>query len=369
LDGRIVLFGEEPHEPYRRPPLSKDVLRGTTPEEKTRLRPSDSWAQKNIELRVGTSVAAVDVHRRSVSLDDGTALGYHRLLLATGGRARPLPQAAGLRGVHTLRTLANVPALRDALTPGSTVLVIGAGLIGAEVAASARAMDCAVTMLEAAPVPLSPLLPAKIAQVYAALHRGHGVDLHTGVDLEQLEQAGERIAATNADARRWIADAVVVAVGMRPRTELAEQAGPGVGDGIIVDEFFETTAQDVFAAGDVANLPNLTLGGRHRVEHWQSAQDQGAAAAKSMLGAREPFTQVPWCWSDQYGVNLQVCGWPDASDDLTVRGDLSALDFTAVFHREGRLVGAVGVNRGADVRGLRKLILEDPMTPPCDLGI
>ncbi|MGH3951061.1 MAG: oxidoreductase C-terminal domain-containing protein, partial [Pseudonocardiaceae bacterium] len=158
----------------------------------------------------------------------------------------------------------------------------------------------------------------------------------------------------------WLADTVVVAIGMAPRTELAEQAGIAVDNGIVVDEFFHTSAPGVYAGGDVANQPNLVLGGRHRVEHWQSAQEQGAAVAKSMLGDRTPFARVPWCWSEQYGVNLQVTGWPAAGDDLTVRGDVTALDFTAIFHREGRLVGAVGVNRAAEVRALRRLVTEAP---------
>jgi 3-phenylpropionate/trans-cinnamate dioxygenase ferredoxin reductase component len=368
FDGRVVLIGDEPDAPYRRPPLSKDVLRGTTPWDKIRLRPSGAWEDSGIELRSGTSVVGLDTDRSSISLDDGTEFGYDKLLLATGGRPRTLPQADGLAGVHTLRTLGDVPALQQELAPGRSVLVIGAGLIGAEVAATARGMDCAVSVLEAEPLPLARLLPPAIGQVYAGLHREHGVDLHTGIDLQRLERNGQRFVATDADGRQWTADSVVVAVGMRPRTELAEQAGLTVCDGIAVDEYFTTSAPNVYAAGDVASQPNLTLGGRHRVEHWQNAQEHGAAAAKSMLGDRTPFARVPWCWSEQYGVNLQVCGWPAAGDDITVRGELYDLDFTAIFHRDGRLVGGVGVNRGREIRALRRLISDAPHVEPAVLA-
>lgn len=358
--GRVVLIGDEPEEPYRRPPLSKDVLRGTMPHERTRLRPSTTWQEQDIELRTGTWVTEVDVATRTLKFDDGPDLGFDRLLLATGGRPRALPETEGLEGVYTLRTLSDVPRLHQALAPGTRVLVIGAGLIGAEVAASARAMDCAVTMVEAESAPLSRLLPLAVSAVYAGLHRSHGVDLHTDVTLKSVHQDARGVVATDFDGRTYEADAAVVAIGMRPNTELAEQAGIAVDNGIVVDEYFATSVPGVYAAGDVANQPNLVLGGRHRVEHWQNAQEQGAAAAKSMLGDRTPFERVPWCWSDQYGVALQVTGWPAAGDDLTLRGDLDALDFTAIFHRKGRLVGAVGVNRAAEIRALRKLIAEAP---------
>jgi len=363
FDGRVLLIGDEPHEPYRRPPLSKDLLSGSTPAERIRLRPPETWEKQEIELRTSSRVASVDTDAKSLSLADGEQLRYDQLLLATGGRPRMLPQAVcatGLDGVHTLRTMSDIPALQSALTPGSSVLVIGAGLIGAEVAATARGLGCPVMMLEAAEQPLSRLLPPQISQVYAGLHREHGVDLHTGVQIASLERIDLGLLATDAEGRKWLADAVVVAVGMTPCTELAEAAGLEVDNGIVVDEYFRTSAPEVFAAGDVANQPNLLLGGRHRVEHWTSAQEQGTAVARSMLGEREPYDKVPWCWSDQYGVNLQVTGWPSASDDVTVRGSLDALDFTAIFHRAGRLVGAVGVNRPKEVRTLRKLIAEDP---------
>ncbi|WP_034270347.1 NAD(P)/FAD-dependent oxidoreductase [Haloechinothrix halophila] len=363
-EGRIVLIGEEPDEPYRKPPLSKDVLRGTMPFERTRLRAPQTWEQQDVELRTGERVVDVDVLARKLELDGGERLDYELLLFATGGSPRPLPVADGMAGVHMLRSASDVPALRDRLAEGSRVLVIGAGLIGAEVAATARSRGCAVTMLEAEPTPLSRLLPPRVAGVYADLHRSHGVELHTGVDVTGVERTESGLVTTDADGRGWTADTVVVAIGMVPNTELAERAGIAVDNGILVDEYFETSVPGVFAAGDVANQPNLMLGGRQRIEHWQSAQEQGAAAARNMLGDRTPFSQVPWCWSDQYGVNLQVAGWPMATDDLSIRGEVDSLNFTAVFHRDGRLVGAVGVNRAKEIRALRKLIATAPGAGP-----
>ncbi|MBA0127355.1 FAD-dependent oxidoreductase [Haloechinothrix sp. YIM 98757] len=358
--GRVVLIGDEPDEPYRRPPLSKDVLRGTMPPEKTRLRAPDTWSQHSIELRTGTRVSGVDPEARRLIFADGTGLDFDRILLATGGLPKVLPQARGVDGVHTLRTLADVPALHGVLAAGSRLLVIGAGLIGSEVAATASAMDCAVTVLEAQPAPLSRALPREITRVYEELHRASGVDLYTGVDVRELIHEGDQLAVTDADGRVYSADAAVVAVGLDPRTELAEHAGIATGDGIVVDEYFATSAPGVYAAGDVANHPNHVLGGRQRVEHWLNAQEQGGAAARAMLGDPTPYSCVPWSWSDQHGVTLHVCGWPEVAEDVTVRGELDERDFTAIARRNGRVVGAVGMNRPAELRALRTVVSAAP---------
>jgi 3-phenylpropionate/trans-cinnamate dioxygenase ferredoxin reductase subunit len=295
-----------------------------------------------------------------VTLDGGARLGYDRLLLATGGRPRLLPGTQDLPGVRMLRTLADVPALQAELAAGRSVLVIGAGLVGAEVAASARALGSPVTVLEAADLPMARLLPPAIGQVYADLHRDQGVDLHTGVAVDRVKPTGDGVVVTAADGRRWVAELVLVALGMVPETTLAARAGLAVANGIVVDASCATSAPDVFAAGDVANAPNLVLGGRHRSEHWQHAQNQGTAAGREMAGLDVSFDEVPWCWSEQYAVNLQVTGWPSAADEVAVRGDLDALDFLAVFARDGRLTGAVGIGRPAEVRTMRRLIAEAP---------
>ncbi len=362
FDGRVVLVGDEPREPYPRPPLSKDVLRGETRPEQLRLRPPGFYAKRQVEILAGVSVTELDPAGRTVLLDDGSRLSYDRLLLATGGRARTLAQATGLAGVHTLRSLADAEALRADLRPGRSVLVVGAGFIGAEVAASARTVGCEVTMLEAAPAPLGRVLPPQLARLYIDIHRSHGVDLHTGVGIDRLQQDGSGLLAVATDGRSFAADVVVLGLGMSPEVTLAERAGLAVDNGIVVDEFCATSHPDIYAAGDVANAPDLLLGGRHRVEHWQHAQHQGATAARNMLGQREAFTEVPWCWSDQFDVNLQVCGAPAAWDEVWVRGALDSLNFVAIFARGGLLRGAVGINRGEDVRALRRLIQHAPRT-------
>jgi len=289
--------------------------------------------------------------------DDAPPLPFTKMLFATGGRPRTLP-GANIDGVHLVRTLADAAALRKDLQPGSSLLVVGAGFIGAEIAASARALDCAVTVLEAQPSPLPRVLPPEIASVYSGLHRENGVEMHLGVGLRSLRRNKNSVTVTGTDGAEYTADAVVLGVGMEPDTALAEHAGLSVRDGIVVDPYCATSVAGVYAAGDVARFPDPFSGELCRVEHWQNAVNQGAAAARNMLGARTPFREVPWCWSDQYGVNLQVCGHPSATDEVRVEGDLEARRFHAVFTRDGRTSGAIGVNAAREIRALRTALAE-----------
>ncbi|HEV7824534.1 MAG TPA: FAD-dependent oxidoreductase [Mycobacteriales bacterium] len=355
-DGRLVLAGAEPVAPYRRPALSKEVLRGAKDVTEVAVKPAGWYDAQDIELLTGTTVSELDVPGRTVTVD-GARLGWDAAVLATGGRPRLLPGTPA--GVHTLRTAADVPALRAALRPGARVVVVGAGFLGAEVAATARTLDCAVTLLEAAPVPLGRLLPPVVAEVYARLHRDRGVDLRLGVGVARVE--AHRVVGT--DGTEWPADAVVVAVGMDAEVALAEQAGLAVDGGIVTDAHGRTSAPGVWAAGDVAAFPDPVTGLPRRTEHWQSAVSQGAVVARNLLGAGAPLDEVPWCWSDQYGVNLQVCGSPRSDDAVRIRGSLDAGSFTAVFARDGVLSGAIGVDRPGDIRVLRKLLATAPETP------
>lgn len=353
--GPIVLVGNENDEPYRRPTLSKDVLSGRTDIERARLKPATFWADKGIDLRTGTTITSVDPNTRALSLCDGTTLRYDALLLATGGRARRLPGTRSSR-VHYLRHHADVPALRESLSPGSSLLVIGGGLIGSEVASTARGLGCDVTVLEAQDRPLSRLLPEPVGAAVAGLHRGAGIDLHTGVDLTDVQANEHGVSVTASDGRTWQADTAVVAIGMIPNTELADRTDIEVDNGILVDELLRTSVDRVFAAGDVANTPNLVLGGRCRGEHWNVAQEHGVAAAKSILGTGMPYDAVPWSWSNQFDRNIQVAGWPAADDELLVRGSIDDYDFTAICRRSGRIVGGVTIGRPKDTRALRALI-------------
>ncbi|MDX6232915.1 MAG: 3-phenylpropionate/trans-cinnamate dioxygenase ferredoxin reductase component [Nocardioidaceae bacterium] len=352
-EGDIDLLGDEPELPYRRPPVSKEIVRGEKTPDEIRIKKPEWYEQQSINLRTGVSVDSIDTDAHVVRLADGEEVGYDQLLLATGGRARSPWSASGIR---TLRSLADAPRLQSELTPGSHVIVVGAGLIGSEIAASARTLGCEVTLLETAALPLPRLLPPELGELYVDLHKSEGTDLHTGVQVSSIEDAGDETVVRANDGREWSAPVVVVAVGMEPNVELAEDAGIEVANGIVVDELGRTSAPDVFAAGDVANQPNGVLGGRHRVEHWQGAQNHGTAIGKVLAGGDVPFVEVPWCWSDQYGHNLQVTGWPESAHELVVHGSLEDRDFIAYLLDNGVVRGAVGIGRPRDIRAAEKWI-------------
>jgi 3-phenylpropionate/trans-cinnamate dioxygenase ferredoxin reductase subunit len=351
-EGDIELLGAEPELPYRRPPVSKEIVRGAKTPDEIRIKKPEWYQEQSVDLRTGVTVGSIDPEAHAVRLTGGEEVGYDQLLLATGGRARNPWSASGAR---TLRSLADVPRLRASLTASSHLIVVGAGLIGSEIAASARMLGCEVTLLETAALPLPKLLPPELGELYVDLHKSEGVDLHTGVTVSSIETssglgADDETVVRAGDGRTWSAPLVVVAVGMEPNAELAEAAGIEVANGIVVDDLGRTSAADVFAAGDVANQPNGVLGGRHRVEHWQGAQNHGTAIGKVMAGGDTPFVEVPWCWSDQYGHNLQVIGWPETSHELFVRGSLAERDFIAYLLDDGVIRGAVGIGRPRDVR-------------------
>ena len=347
FDGRIVLIGAEPDRPYERPPLSKEVLRGES--EPVFLRPEDWYASHEIELRLGLRADAL--LDSSVVLSTGEQVAFDACLLATGGRPRRLHEA-DRPSVHYLRTMRDAIALRDALASKPGVVVVGAGFIGAEVAASARTVGCDVTMIEVLDVPLARVLGPELGDIYARIHRDHGVDLRLGEGVEEITADG--VIGTSGKA--YPADLVVVGVGIEPNVELAANAGVSCENGVVVDEFCRTSAANVFAAGDVANRPDEFSGSRIRAEHFQNAQNQGVAAARNMLGHGEPFREVPWFWSDQYEVNLQTLGHPSASHDRVTRGRLDDLDFIAFDLAGDRIVAAVAMNRGRDIAAARRLI-------------
>ncbi len=364
--GEIVLIGDEPELPYRRPPVSKEIIRGEKTTDEIRIKKAEWFDDQQITLRTGSTVTSIN--DGVVQLADGEPIAYDQLLLATGGRARSPWEALGIR---TLRSVADVPRLQSELAAGKQIIVVGAGLIGSEIAASARGLGCEVTLLETAALPLPRLLPPELAQMYVDLHKNEGTDLHTGVTVASITDEGETVVRAD-DGRSWSGPVVVVAVGMEPNIALAEQAGLSVapaedGGGIVVDEFGRTSLPHVFAAGDVANQPNLVLGGRHRVEHWQGAQNHGTAVGKNMGGVPTAFEEVPWCWSDQYDATLQVVGWPLATHELVLRGSLDEHDFTAYLLEDGVVRGAVAMGRPREIRTARTWIadharLEDVLT-------
>jgi 3-phenylpropionate/trans-cinnamate dioxygenase ferredoxin reductase subunit len=355
FDGRIVLVGEEPDRPYERPPLSKEVIKGEREPASAFLRP-ESWYDENlVELRLGVRATKLDPSG-SVELADASTLDFDACLLATGSRVREISSDGFLEGVHYLRTMRDAQTIREGLRSKPRVVVVGAGFIGAEVAASARTVGCDVTMIEMLPVPLQRVLGDDIGTVYADIHRDHGVDLRLGEGVERFEGSGRVEAVVGSSGARYEADLVVVGVGVVPNTELAEAAGIACDNGVVVDELCRTSAEKVFAAGDVAKRPDPWSGKAIRIEHFQNAQNMGPAAAKAMLDKGEPFNEVPWFWSDQYEHNLQMLGHTSPDVDHVLRGSFEERDFI-VFYLDGdRVVAATALDRGRDIAATRRLI-------------
>ncbi len=344
FDGRIELVADEPELPYERPPLSKDYLRGESERDAARVHDEAFYREHDVELRLGVAARELDLAASHVLLADGGELGFDRLLIATGAAPRRLPlPGAELDGVLVLRTLADADALRARLDGARRLAVIGAGWIGCEVSASARQLGCEVTLLERAALPLEAVLGPELGRMYRDLHAEHGVDLRMGSGVEAIEGDG-RVEAVRVDGERVECDAVLVAVGVAPRTELAAAAGLEVGNGIVVDEHLRTGAPAVFAAGDVALVPHPLYGRRLRVEHWANALVQGPVAARAMLGKPAQHDAVPYFYSDQYDVGMEYAGDGGGADELVVRGDLAAREAIVFWLSGGRLVAGMNIN-------------------------
>jgi 3-phenylpropionate/trans-cinnamate dioxygenase ferredoxin reductase subunit len=345
FDGRVLLIGEEPDPPYERPPLSKEYLRGEVDRGAFAVADADDYAEEGIELLLGRRAERVEPGERAVVLDGGERLRYDRLLLATGAEPRRLPiPGAELDGVLLLRTVADSEALRGRLAASPRLVVIGAGWIGSEVAASARQMGAAVTVVEPRAVPLQHVVGEQVGAVFADLHREHGVEMLLGEGVEAIEGAGRVERVRTAGGRVLDCDLVLVGVGASPRTAPAEDAGLAVDNGILVDEHLRTSAPDVFAAGDVANAHHPLYGRRIRVEHWANALEQGPAAARSMLGSQQPYDKLPFFFSDQYDTGLEYRGFATEWDRVVVRGDLGGREAIVFWVADGRVVAAMNLN-------------------------
>lgn len=367
--GRITLIGSERHPPYERPPLSKELLAGAIEHAKTYLNPESFYIEKDIALRLGATVGAIDRKGQRIELSDGDKIPYDALLLTTGARARrlPLPGGEGKR-VFYLRDIEDSLALRAKLTEGVRLAVIGAGFIGLEVAATARKRGAAVTVLELAPQPLARVAAPEIGEFLAQLHRAKGVDLQTGVKVTAIEDTGSELRIVLDGAPSVSADYVAIGIGAQPNIELAQAAGIETRDGVIVDEFGRSSDPAVFAAGDVTRHLNPLLGRHIRLEAWQNAQNQGIAVAKAMAGGGQPFAEVPWFWTDQYETNLQMAGAPDRWDRVVFRGAPTDPGFTLFQLLDGKVVAAVTVNNARDMRFGRMLIQSGKVVDPALLG-
>jgi 3-phenylpropionate/trans-cinnamate dioxygenase ferredoxin reductase subunit len=322
-DGRLMLVGAEPHRPYERPPLSKGYLQGEAERDSVFVHPEGYYAEQEIELLAGRPVTAIDPAGRTASLADGQSLRWDRLLLATGAEPRRLPiPGAELPGVHLLRTLDDCEALRAVIEAGGRLVVIGAGWIGAEAAASARLGGMEVTLIEREAVPLASVLGAQVGRMYADLHADHGVELLAQAGVAAIEGEGRAERVRLADGRLIECAAVLVGVGVAPRTGLAEAAGLPVDNGVLVDATL-SAGGGVFVAGDAANPEHPFYGRRVRVEHWANALNQGPAAAANMLGRARPYERLPYFFSDQYEVGMEYSGLAEPDAPVVVRGDLA----------------------------------------------
>ena len=358
FDGRIVLIGAERELPYERPPLSKSYLKGESPREGARVHPAGFHDEHEIELMTGTAATGLDPAGHTVELDDGRTLAYDRLLIATGAvAARPPLAGAQLDGVHVLRTLADADALRGGLAGGGPLVVIGAGWIGCEVAASARELGVEVTLLEYAATPLHRVLGRELGEFFAGVHREHGVRVVTHARVEAIEGDTRARAVRLADGRRLDCDTVVLGVGALPATRLAEAAGLLVDDGIRVDGHLRAGHPDVFAAGDVASCRHERYGGHVRVEHWANALEQGPAAARAMLDLGQPFKALPYFFSDQYDVGMEYTGLHAAADRVVVRGKPEERRLQAFWIApDGRISAGMHVNEWDSIDPIKRLV-------------
>jgi 3-phenylpropionate/trans-cinnamate dioxygenase ferredoxin reductase subunit len=379
FDGRVVLIGEETHRPYERPLLSKEYLRGDKPAAKLYVHDEGFYGEHDIELLTGTRVASLDPGSHEVTLQDGSRRPYSRLLLSTGASPRRLLlPGAELPGVRYLREMGDSDALRAAITAASRVVVIGAGWIGSEVAASARQLGADVAIVAPDDVPLERVLGPELGGIYRDLHAAHGVDLHLSTQIDAIvgDGAAEGVRTKNGSVIEG--DLVVVGVGASPRDELAREAGLTLENGIVVDEFLRTSAPDVFAAGDVAATWNPMYGKRIRMEHWANALNQGQTAARNMLGQHTAYTKLPYFYSDQYDLGMEYNGYASDWDQVVVRKGTSVLEFIAFWLKDGRVLAGMNANVWDQGDAIKALVrggagidagsLADPSVPLTDLA-
>jgi len=357
FEGRVIIVGDEDFAPHERPPLSKEVLLGDAEKESCLLWPPGTLEDADIEIRLGLSVKSIDANSHTMSLANGETLAWNKILIATGGRARSLDvDGVDLDGVYTLRTIEDAEGIRARLTAGAKVLVIGAGWIGLEVAAAARKRDASATVVEVADRVCARALTENMSQWIHALHERHGVDIRLTTAFSHFAGDGKLQKAVLGDGSEIDCDIAVIGIGLIPNTELAESAGLDIENGIVVDENGQTSHPDIFAAGDVTNHPNALLGRRVRLESWENAQNQAINSAKAMLDIKEPYSEIPWFWSDQYDANIQMMGLPEEWDQTVTRGDREAGEFIEFYLKDGELQGAAAINNPRDLRFTRRMI-------------
>ena len=357
FDGGVTIVTNEQHLPYKRPPMSKEYLRGEQPIEKAYVKPADQYAEQNVQLIQGKRVESIDADSRSITLADSSTLPYDALLLATGSAARRLEiPGADLSGVHYLRNVEDADAIRAAAMGAEAIVVIGGGWIGTEVAASLRQLGRNVTLVSPPPQPLESILGAEVAGVYRRLHEENGTKLVIG-RVARLE-GDDRVAdVVLADGTRIPTDMVVAGVGAAPRLRLARNAGLALRHGgVDVDAFLQASAPGVYAAGDIATAWHPRYGRHVRVEHWDNAKEQGKTVAANITGAGKEYDRSPYFYSDQFDLGMEYRGLAHGWDDVVIRGDLEAREFDAFWLKDGRVVAAMNANRWDDAAELQDLV-------------
>lgn len=370
FDGEIELYAAEPHLPYERPPLSKAYLKTGENLAEAFVHERSWYTEHGVQLHLGTRVSRVDAAAHVIETESGERMPYDRLLLATGSVPRRISlPGADLDGVLYLRTIEDSDRLRAAFRPGARVVFVGGGWIGLEAASAAAEAGASVTVLEALELPLVRVLGSRIAEVFAQLHREHGVDLRTSVQVASIEgDSGRASAVVLADGTRLPADTVVVGVGAAPLVDLAEGAGLKVDNGVLVDAQGRTSDRDIFAAGDIANHEHPSLGRRIRVEHWANALNQPAAVASGMLDGEAVYDDLPYFYTDQYDLGMEYIGMGGPDDEVVVRGDLQAREFIAFWLSNGRVVAGMNVNIWDVVDDIKELIRSGQTVDPARLA-
>lgn len=369
FEGRIVMVGEEPHLPYRRPPLSKTFLSGEVQRESLFIKQQSAYDKLNVECMLGVTATAIDRAAHTVTLSDGRVLPYTKLALATGGRPRVLPIPGGTaENVHYVRTIGDIERLQADFAPGKKLVIIGGGYIGLEAAAVGIKKGLSVTVIEAMPRVLARVTAPEISAFYQRIHGERGVELKIGAGVEALEGEPRIQTVVLSDGQRVPADLVIVGIGLIPNTELAEAAGLEVNNGIVVDAHAQTSDPDIVAAGDCSFHHNDFLGRSVRLESVPNAMEQARVAAAAICGKPVRYAAVPWFWSDQYDFKLQMVGLNQGYDDIVIRGDTDSNSFCAFYLREGVLVAADAVNQPKEFMMAKKLVAASIRPDPAVLA-
>ena len=370
FSGEIVMIGDEPYAPYQRPPLSKAYLAGDIDIDKLYFKPEGFYERNDVEMRLSTRVASIDRAARTVTTTDGDTLDYTKLILATGSRVRELPIPGNdLQGVHYLRSIADVQAMQDGFTEGAKLVIVGGGYIGLEVAAVAAKRGLDVSVLETESRVMNRVVAREISQFFQNMHTEEGVKLELGRRVQQIDGAdGKVVSVTCADGFTVPADMVVIGIGILPNVELAEDAGLNCSNGIVVDEYCQTSDADILAIGDCTRHPNGLLGRHLRLESVHNAIEQGKTAAATIVGEPAAYNQVPWFWSDQYDVKMQIAGMSDVHEQFVLRGDPATRSFSAFYLQQGKIVAVDAVNSPKEFMIGKKLVAAGAEIPVADLA-